>query len=86
MSQITDPELKWFDDCVDVILRYLGHGNDKGYRGIEPRMDEFQSLRTDWRWLDDRDNGVAFLGVKKFGFEISSALCYPYFLRTPLAA
>ncbi len=73
MSQ-TDPELKWFDDGVDVIFRYLGHGNDKSYRGIEPRMDKIQSLRTDWRWLEDSDNGVAFLGVKEFKNEISGAL------------
>jgi hypothetical protein len=65
LSEITDPELKWFDDGVNVIFRYLGHGNDKGYRCIEPRMDEIQSLQTNWRWLDDSDNDVAFLGVKK---------------------
>jgi hypothetical protein len=53
--------LKWFHDGADVILRYLWQGNDKGYRGIEPRMDEFQSIQTDWRWFDDSDNGVAFL-------------------------
>ena len=61
MSKITDPKLKWFDDSVDVILRFLGLGNDKCYWGIEPRMNEFQLTQTEGCWFDDSDDGVAFL-------------------------
>jgi hypothetical protein len=61
MFKITDPKLKWFDEGVDVILRYLRHGNDKSYRGIEPRMNKFQLTQTEGCWLDDSDDGVAFL-------------------------
>ena len=46
MFKITDPKLNWLDEGVDVILRYLWHGNDESYRGIEPRMDEFQLTQT----------------------------------------
>ena len=67
ISKGTNPELKRFDDGIDVILWNFRNWNKKSNWCVEPRMDEFQTTWTVRCRLHDSKNTVTFLFKSKKG-------------------